>query len=206
MKHRLRWMLETVFHLNEFARVIIVGTVTAPGSIMHQLVESVLHPESDDSGDFDWIEDQNFRVHYYEPILLNDDGTERSCWPGKWSLAYLKKYEHTREYKKEFKNQPVSVSGTYWSAEDYIYAYLPCVRTVLALDPAVTSHEKSHETALAIVGLWHPRAGLELPPDIPEQLLGNMLQPKVVVKFATVMKLPPKQLRESILWYLEQWP
>jgi hypothetical protein len=206
MRHRLRWMLETVFHLNEFARVIIVGTVTAPGSIMHQLVESVLHPDSDYSDELDWIEDQNIQVHYYEPIILNEDGSERSCWPGKWSLEYLKKHEHTREYKKEFLNQPVSVSGTYWSAEDFTYAYLPCVRTVLAIDPAVTSHEQSHDTALAIIGLWHPRAGLELPPDLPESLLGNMLQPKTVVLFATVMKLPPKQLRESLLWYLEQWP
>jgi len=206
MRHRLRWMLETVFHLNEFARVIIVGTVTAPGSIMHQLVESALHPESDYSNELDWIEDQEIQVHYYEPIILKEDGSERSCWPGKWSLEYLKKYEHTREYKKEFLNQPVSVSGTYWSAEDFTYAYLPCVRTVLAIDPAVTSHEQSHDTALAIIGLWHPRAGLELPPDIPESLQGNMLQPKAVVLFATVMKLPPKQLRESLLWYLEQWP
>lgn len=206
MRHRLRWMLETVFHLNEFARVVIVGTVTAPGSIMHQLVESVLRPDSDYDGDMAWIEDQNIKVHYYAPILLNDDGTERSCWPGKWPLAYLKKHEHTKEYQKEFLNQPVSLNGTYWSAEDYIYAYLPCVRTVLAIDPAVTSHEQSHDTAIAIVGLWHPRARLELPPDIPASLQGNMLQPKVVVHFATVMKLPPKQLRQSILWYLEQWP
>lgn len=207
MKHRLRWMLETVFHLNEFARVVIVGTVTAPGSIMHQLVESVLHPDADYSDDeSDWIADQNIQVHYYAPILLNDDGTERSCWPGKWPLVYLKKHEHTKEYKKEFLNQPVSINGTYWSSEDYTYAYLPCVRTILAIDPAVTSHENSHDTALAVIGLWHPKAGLELPPDLPESLHGNMLQPKAVVKFATVTKLPPKQLRESVLWYLEQWP
>lgn len=205
MKHRLRWMLETVFHLNEFARVIIVGTVTAPGSIMHQLVEYQLHPEDVDESE-DWIQDQNIRVHYYPPILLNDDGTERSCWPGKWPIAYLKKHEHTKEFKKEFLNQPVSLNGTYWSAEDYIYANLPTVRTVLAIDPAVTSHENSHDTGLAIVGLWHPRAQLPLEDDIPEQLQGTMLQPKVVVKFATILHLPPKQLRESVLWYLEQWP
>jgi len=203
MRHRLRWMLETVFHLNEFARVVIVGTVTAPGSIMHQLVESELHPEDDEAM---WIDDQEIAVHYYEPIILNEDGTERSCWPGKWPLAYLKKHEHTKEYKKEFLNQPVSLNGTYWSQEDYVYADLPCVRTVLAIDPAVTSHETSHDTGIGIVGLWHPKAGLELPETLPERLLGQMLQPKVVVKFATIVKLPPKQLRESILWYLEQWP
>jgi hypothetical protein len=197
-------MLETVFHLNEFARVIIVGTVTAPGSIMHQMVESELHPETVEDP---WIDDQNIQVHYYEPILLNDDGTERSCWPGKWSLEYLKKHEHTREYKKEFKNQPVSANGTYWSEDDYTYADLPCVRTALAIDPAVTSHENSHDTGIAIIGLWHPRAGLSLEDfPLPPSLQGNMLQPKVVVKFATIVKLPPKQLRDTVMWYLEQWP
>jgi hypothetical protein len=204
MRQRLRWMLETVFHLNEFARVIIVGTVTAPGSIMHQMVESELHPETVEDP---WIDDQNIQVHYYEPILLNDDGTERSCWPGKWSLEYLKKHEHTREYKKEFKNQPVSANGTYWSEDDYVYADLPCVRTALAIDPAVTSHENSHDTGIAIIGLWHPRAGLSLDDfPLPPSLQGNMLQPKVVVKFATIVKLPPKQLRDTVMWYLEQWP
>lgn len=202
MKARLRWMLETVFHLNEFARVIIVGTVTAPGSIMHQLVESELHPEDVEDT---WIEDQNIQVHYYEPILLNDDGTERSCWPGKWTIEYLQRYRHTKEYKKEFLNQPVSLNGTYWSEEDYCYADLPCVRTVLSIDPAVTSHDNSHDTGIAIIGLWHPRANLPLG-EVPEWMQGNMLRPKVVVKFATIVKLPPKQLRESVVWYLEQWP
>jgi hypothetical protein len=204
MRHRLRWMLETVFHLNEFARVIVVGTVTAPGSIMHQLIESELHPGDTEE---EWIEDQEIEVHYYEPILLNDDGTERSCWPGKWSLEYLKKHAHTKEYKKEFLNQPVSMNGTFWSSEDFIYADLPTVRTVLALDPAVTAHATSHDTGIAIVGLWHPRAGLPLPDDerVIERLRGT-LEPKIAVKFATRVRLGPKQLRESVLWYLEQWP
>jgi hypothetical protein len=204
-RQRLRWMLETVFHLNEFARVVIVGTVTAPGSIMHQLVESVLHPYDNEA---DWIEEQNIEVHYYAPILLNDDGSERSCWPGKWTLEYLKKYEHTREYKKEFLNQPVSLDGTYWSDEDFIYADLPTVRTALVLDPAVTSHATSHDTGLAIVGLWHPKAGVPMlgETEVPERLQGLILNPMIVVKFATRVKLPPKQLRESVLWYLEQWP
>jgi hypothetical protein len=205
MRHRLRWMLETVFHLNEFARVVIVGTVTAPGSIMHQLVEFELHPEENEE---EWIEDQNISVHYYEPIILDDDGTERSCWPGKWTLEYLKKHEHTKEYKKEFLNQPVSLNGTYWSDEDFTYADLPTVRTALTIDPAVTSHANSHDTGIAIVGLWHPKAGLRLLDEtqVPEKLQGSLLSPMLVVKFATRVRLSPQKLRESVLWYLEQWP
>jgi hypothetical protein len=188
MEFRLRWMLETVFHLNEYARVIIVGTVTAPGSIMHQLVESVLHPMEDTPG---WIASQRIHVHYYAPILINDDGTERSCWPGKWSIAYLKSIEHTKEYKKEFENQPISLRGNYWTMDDFVYMDLPTVFDALCLDPAVTSHRGSHDTGLAILGL-HPGS----------EQHGRC----VVVKYATRLHLPPAELRRSVLWYLEQWP
>jgi hypothetical protein len=185
MEFRLRWMLETVFHLNEYARVIIVGTVTAPGSIMHQLVESVLHPNGDTPG---WIGQQNIHVQYYPPIILNDDGSERSCWPAKWPLAYLKSIEHTIEYKKEFLNQPVSAYGNYWTSEDFVYDDLPTVFDVLAIDPAVTSHHTSHDSGIAIVGIH----------------VGDTK--KAVVKYATRVKLPPKELRDTVIWYLEQWP
>jgi hypothetical protein len=194
MTFRLRWMLETVFHLNEHARVIIVGTVTAVGSIMHQLVESKLHP-SDDTPE--WIAEQKIRVHYYPPIILNANGSERSCWPAKWPLDYLKSIEHTIEYKKEFLNQPVGIYGNYWTTDDFTYADLPTVFDVLALDPAVTSHQLSHDTGLAIVGLH--LGGVKLS--------NGMISRKcAVVKFATRVKLPPRELRDTVLWYLEQWP
>jgi hypothetical protein len=194
MEYRLRWMQETVFHLNEHARVVIVGTVTAPGSIMHQLVESLLHPSEDTPT---WIASQKINVHYYAPILQNNDGTERSCWPAKWSLEYLKSIESTREYAKEFLNQPVSLHGSYWSQDDFVYADLPTVFDLLVLDPAVTSHRLSHDTGLAIVGL---HAG-----GVP-MANGRISQRCAVIKYATRVKLPPRELRETVLWYLEQWP
>lgn len=184
MKLRLKWLEETVFHLNEYARVVMAGTVTAPGSIMHQLVESALHPDDDTP---DWIADQKMRVHYYAPILLNDDGTERSCWPTKWSLTYLKEHEHTRTYKKEFLNQPVSAVGDYWSEDDFIYESLETVFDVLVFDPAVTDTATSHDTGLAIVGF-------------------NTEKRAAVVKFATTLRLPPAKLRETAIWYLDQYP
>jgi hypothetical protein len=194
MDFRLRWMQETVFHLNEHARVIIVGTVTAPGSIMHQLSESVLHPGPATPA---WIASQQIKVHYYPPIILNDDGTERSCWPAKWPLDYLKSIESTREYKKEFLNQPVALYGNFWTVDDFVYADLPTVIDVLALDPAVTSHRLSHDTGLAIVGLH--LGGHQLPND-------SITKKCAVVKYSTRVKLPPKELRSTVLWYLEQWP
>ena len=185
MKFRLRWMLETVFHLNEFARVVIVGTVTAPGSIMHQLVESVLHPNEDTP---DWIEDQEINVHYYPPIILKDDGTERSCWPAKWTLEYLKSHEHKQDYKKEFLNQPVNLAGDYWTAEDILYAELDTAFDVLCIDPGnLTNDPTSHDTGLAVLGF-------------------NPENHQVVVKYATTIRQPPKKMRETVLWYLDQYP
>jgi hypothetical protein len=184
MRFRLRWMLETVFHLNEFARVVIVGTVTAPGSIMHQLVESVLHPSEATP---EWIKDQNVVVHYYAPILLNDDGSERSAWPTKWPLDYLKQHEHTQDYKKEFLNQPVNLAGDYWTEDDFVYAQNQTIFDVLCIDPATTSKRTSHETGLAILG-WDPE------------------HKQVVVKYSTKVRLAPSRLREAVLWHLEQFP
>ena len=184
MIQRLRWMLETVFHLNEFARLIIVGTVTAPGSIMHQLVESVLHPSDETPG---WIKDQQIDVHYYAPILLNDDGTERSGWPAKWPLAYLKEHEHTASFKKEFLNQPISIDGNFWTVDDIRYLDVEVPYAVLHLDPATTSNSGSHPTGLAIVGF-------------------NPITAQAIVLFATQVKLSPQKLRESVLWYCEQYP
>lgn len=184
MMLRLKWMTQTVFHLNEYARVIIVGTVTAPGSIMHQLVESDLHP-SDDTPE--WIAEQKIRVHYYAPILTNDDGTERSCWPAKWTLEYLKSIEHTVDYAKEFLNQPVSPTGEYWSKDDFVFGDLPTAYDILVFDPAVTDTAESHDTGLSILGF-------------------NVAQRKVVVKLATTVRLPPKKLRETALWYIDQYP
>jgi hypothetical protein len=205
MRYRLKWMLETVFHLNEFARVIIVGTVTAPGSIMHQLVESDLHPGEDTP---EWIEEQKIHVHYYAPILPNDDGTERSCWPAKWPLDYLKGIQHTREYKKEFLNQPVSPTGDFWSDDDFIYADLPTVYDILALDPAVSDTDSSHDTGVAIIGLYDPRAGSPMPDDdrLLDWMRGMPDQRRAVVKLATTVRLPPKKLREMVLWYVDQYP
>src|SRR3546814_20981033 len=100
----------TVRAMNERAHVALIGTVTMPGSIVHQLVETVTTTKDVPQ----WITDEKFSVVYIEPVLQNEDGTERSIWPYKWPLSYLNDIKHTRSYKKNFLNQTVRLDGDYW--------------------------------------------------------------------------------------------
>src|SRR3546814_11126311 len=88
-----------------------------PGSIVHQLVETVTTTKDVPQ----WITDEKFSVVYIEPVLQNEDGTERSIWPYKWPLSYLNDIKHTRSYKKNFLNQPVRMDGDYWVESDFQY-------------------------------------------------------------------------------------
>src|SRR3546814_18794720 len=86
----------TVRAMNERAHVALIGTVTMPGSIVHQLVETVTTTKDVPQ----WITDEKFSVVYIEPVLQNEDGTERSIWPYKWPLSYLNDITHPRSYKQ----------------------------------------------------------------------------------------------------------
>jgi hypothetical protein len=79
---RLTTIVDTVLPMNERAKVALVGTVTMPGSIVHQLVKTATTTEDVPQ----WITDERFRVHYFEPIVKTSDGRERSIWPFKWAI------------------------------------------------------------------------------------------------------------------------
>jgi hypothetical protein len=152
---RLKTVQDVVLPLNERARVMITGTVTAPGSLIHQMVLSGRGEKPPEQ----WVVDERISVHYWPAILKNPDGSRRSLWPEKWGLPYLESIEHTRSYAKNFQNLPVPSDGAYWTPADFTYATLTGVtRTVLSVDPAVTSTAKSDATGLAVVG-WSPSMG-----------------------------------------------
>lgn len=148
VRKRLRTLVDVVLPLNLAARVVLVGTVTMSGSIVHQLVKSVRSTEPP----ADWIRDERFRVHYFPPIVQRDDGTERSCWPSKWTVEFLRSIRHTLSFKKNFANEPVNEAGDYWTPESFRYGQLPVTRAVLSIDPAVTDKRTSDFTGLAVVG------------------------------------------------------
>lgn len=151
MAKRLITLQDDILPLNEFARVMLTGTVTMPGSLVHQLVRSVKG-----EGDEKWITDERFITHYWPGILANDDGTERSVWPEKWPLEGedgLLARRHERAFLKNFMNAPLPTHSAYWTQEDIRYGDVTGItRTVLSIDPAVTSKVTSDQTGLAVVG------------------------------------------------------
>jgi phage terminase large subunit-like protein len=142
---RRKTITDAILPMNIYARVVLVGTVVRVGSIIHQLVRHHENPQQ-------WITDEGFRVHHYLPILTNPDGSERSLWPAKWPLDWLKSRQHTTSYAKNFLNKPRSSDGTWWDDGDIqIVTGLVTQRTILSIDPAVTSKDSSDFTGFAVV-------------------------------------------------------
>lgn len=152
---RLGTITDALFPLNIRAAVVMVGTVTMPGSIMHQLVR-VAHGAEDD--ELKWIRDEKLIPHHHEPILSNPDGSERSMWPQKWPLSFLQSIRHTRSYAKNYLNDPMGRDGDYWTSDDFTYGTLggEATRWILQLDPAVTTKGTSDYTGWAVVAYRPP--------------------------------------------------
>lgn len=148
MEKRRGTIIEAILPMNLRAHVVLVGTVTMPGSIVHQLVAKA---RGDDEVER-WIDEENFTPHHALPIINRDDGSERSIWPHKWPLSFLLKIRHTRSYLKNFANDPAGNDGGYWTLDDITYGRLPNVTTqVLAIDPTVTTKTQSDPAGLAII-------------------------------------------------------
>ncbi|MEU6520456.1 hypothetical protein [Streptomyces sp. NPDC046978] len=168
---RLTTLCDAILPLNIYARVAICGTVTMPGSIIHQLVKAAkgVHVA-------DWIRDEGIRAHHSLPIVERPDGTERSMWPAKWPIAYLLEIRHTRSYAKNMANDPLAADGALWTPDDFRYPEPPAhplervegtlnaadrvdpvtgadpvTRMMLSIDPATTAKKASDFTGLAVV-------------------------------------------------------
>jgi phage terminase large subunit-like protein len=174
-----------------FARVVLVGTVTMPGSIVHQLIQHARgereHP---------WVEEEGFRIHHALPILMDDDGTERSSWPAKWPMAFLESIRRTRQFAKNYLNAPLPADGTYWVPEDIVEEHLDEYGpAVLSIDPATTSKATSDYTGLAVVSRTTE-------PCVPLVTL----QHRCHVRYAEKVRIPPSELRLRVLELLERFP
>ncbi|RMH81558.1 MAG: hypothetical protein D6683_04000 [Actinomyces sp.] len=157
-------LIDTILPLNEAARVLLVGTVTMPGSIAHQLVQ--FHDAGGPSEDADntWVAEQRFDVHVADPIIDGPDGRD-SCWPEKWPIEYLLEIEGTRDFAKNFANRPVPPESAFWRPELLAPPPEPpdpetFGTTVLAVDPAVTGRTISDFTGWAVATRTADRSGI----------------------------------------------
>lgn len=198
---RLGTVTDAILPLNVYASVIMVGTVTMPGSIMHQHVKHATGVET-----ADWIADEKFQAHYFRPILVNDDGTERSIWPQKWPLTWLREFRHTRSFAKNFDNDPMAREGQYWRREDFQYGEPEnrrAVRWCLAVDPAVTSRKTSDYTGLAIVGKL-PEQRRRPDRVHPQGLVVN--EAGAVIRYSAQVRLTGQHLKDHVVRLLAEHP
>ena len=186
-RKRLTTLLDAILPLNIYARVVISGTVTMGGSVIHQLVKHARGVET-----ADWIRDEGIRAHYTPPIVKRADGTERSVWPAKWPLPYLRSIEGTRSYAKNMANDPLGSDGDLWTPDDFRYAGDegpdPVTHMMLSIDPAVTAKRTSDFTGLGVVS-WSAQ------------------HQRCTVHAATAVKIQPGPLlRERVLALLDEFP
>ncbi len=201
MGKRRGTFLEAILPMNLRATVILVGTVTMPGSIVHQAVESALG--SDDPED--WIEEERFKVHYHSPIPLRKDGTERSIWPVKWPLVFLQKIQHTRTALKNFWNSPLGVDGGYWTVEDFTWGDLPgATLQVLSLDPTITTTTKSDPAGVSVLS-YQPAYTIPANPD-ESRLRAVRIPSRVSVDFCREVRMVGEAIRKYILKVLMMFP
>lgn len=182
MEKRLSTLTDAILPLNIFASVVYSGTVTMPGSIAHQMIKHAKGVEKTE-----WITEQKFEVHHHPALLTDDDGRRRSIWPEKWPLGFLESIEHTRQYAKNYANDPMGADGDYWSMEDFIYGEEHVTKAMISVDPAVTVKESSDYTGIAVVGY-------------------NASSRKAVVLDTIQVKLGPEALRSRLIRLCEQYP
>jgi predicted phage terminase large subunit-like protein len=163
VRQRKETLLSVLFPLNDWATVGIVGTTTMPNSLIDQM-RKVQAAQADYEGDpalfresldpdTRWVVDENIRVHYW-PVIREVDGIEESLWPERWSMEELNRDRHTRAFAKNMMNRPISADGGYWDEEDIDIDQPEFYkRTLISVDPAVTTAKKSDYTGIAVASL-----------------------------------------------------
>lgn len=159
---RLDTLLSAILPLNVRAHVIMAGTVTMAGSIVHQVVRYGRGERDapDDRGGNAWVGQQRIEVRHTRPIITTKKGKRRSVWPAKWPLAFLEALEGTRQYAKNYANDPMGADGDYWTLDDVAKAralerFPGITRILVSVDPAVTTKKSSDYTGIAVIG-WTP--------------------------------------------------
>lgn len=157
-KKRLDTLQSAIFPLNIYAHVIIVGTVTMQGSIVHQIAQ---HANGERDEDNAWVGQEQIVARHTKPFVVDEHGERASVWPEKWPLDFLESIEHTRSFAKNYANDPMGAEGDYWTLDDIKRVARDelgkwgVTRVIVSVDPAVTTKATSDYTGIAVVG-WSP--------------------------------------------------
>jgi predicted phage terminase large subunit-like protein len=188
MKKRKATLLQSHFYLNTFAIVAFVGTTTMTNSIIDQL-RKVGEAEREYEGapdlfrdtlddEFKWVVDENIKTHYYPAIEEGPEGEEESLWPEVWPMEELNKTRHTRSFAMNMMNKPISGEEGYWQEEDIDIDRTEYGKTIISVDPAVTTAKSSDYSAIAVIS--RARDG------------------KFFVRYAQQFKVDPSSLAEKV--------
>lgn len=132
--------------------VQLTGTTTMVGCLMHDVVRAA-RGESVAA----WVAAHGFTPRYYPAILDEGTAAERSLWPQRWSLEWLRQLRggDPQDYALNYANRPeLSGAHGYWRPELIRYdPHQEITRRVLFVDPAMTDGPKSDLTAIVLAGL-----------------------------------------------------
>jgi hypothetical protein len=192
VKKRLGTIVNAIFPLNERARVVIVGTTTRPGSIIHQLVQVADGDRAPEGEEHGWIAEERIEAHHHLPIV-ETDGARRSIWPGKWTLEYLESIEGTRSYELNMLCNPREAGGDLWDSDDILHGLPGKVGRVYCwLDPPVTTKKGSDPAGITIAG--YLPTGM---PGLPALLADRFKDPAVVARLLARQQAAPGSARHQ---------
>lgn len=152
---RLQTIRDIVLPMNSDAAVVLSGTVVMPGSIGDDLVRTALgEPLMEGTN---WLKEEKFtNVIYLNAILDESTPRERSIWPERWSLEFLKQERRNNpaQYALHYANRPMTSKGQYWQAEEIQrHPHFPQDHFVMYVDPAEVAKPGRDKTAVIVVGV-----------------------------------------------------
>lgn len=172
---RLATIRNAVFPMNLNAVIVIAGTTVMQGSIIHDIVR-----QGTDTDAPEWPRDENIAVRYYPAILTDPDGTERSLWPQRWTLAFLISIRHTPSFALNFDNRPVSQGGWWHAAYIRLGHRDHYDRIVMVVDGAVTTKATSDFTGVAVGALSIQARKIYLREALELKLSGEPLRSRII--------------------------